>query len=59
VIFYFSFQELVDMSTTKLMFLHRESSIWKSLRSQWAALTEANERLAQQRAEAADLRLLS
>jgi hypothetical protein len=35
------------MSTAKSMFLRRESSVWESLRSQWAALTEANERLAQ------------
>jgi hypothetical protein len=32
VIFYFSFQELADMSTTKLLFLHRESSVWELLR---------------------------
>ena len=46
------------MSTAKSMFLRRESSVWESLRLQWAALTEANERLAQQSAEAVDLRLL-
>jgi chromosome segregation ATPase len=27
VIFYFSFQELVDMSTAKSLFLRRESSV--------------------------------
>jgi hypothetical protein len=58
VIFYFPFQELANMSTAKSMFLRRESSVWESLRLQWAALTEANERLAQQSAEAVDLRLL-
>jgi hypothetical protein len=35
------------MSTAKSLFLHRESSVWESMWSQWAALTEANERLAQ------------
>jgi hypothetical protein len=58
VIFYFSFQELADMSTTKSLFLRRESSIRESLRLQGATLTEGNERLAQQSAEVADLRLL-
>jgi hypothetical protein len=58
VIFYFPFQELADMSTAKSLFLRRESGVWESLRSQWAVLTEANERVAQQSAEAADLRLL-
>ena len=47
MIFYFSFQELVDMSTAKSLFLRRESSVWESLRLQGVALTEANERLAQ------------
>jgi hypothetical protein len=47
VIFYFSFQELADMSIAKSLFLHRESSVWESLRLQGPALTEANERLAQ------------
>jgi hypothetical protein len=47
VIFYFPFQELADMSTAKSLFLRRESGVWESLRSQWVALTEANERLAQ------------
>ena len=46
------------MSTTKLLFLRHESDVWDSLRSQRAVLTEANERLAQQSAEVADLRLL-
>ena len=46
------------MSTAKSLFLHHESSIWESLRLQWATLTEANEHLTQQSAEAADLRLL-
>jgi hypothetical protein len=58
VIFYFSFQELADMSTAKSLFLHRESSVWESLRQQGVVLAEANERLTQQSAEAADLRLL-
>jgi hypothetical protein len=52
VIFYFSFQELVDMSTTKSLFLRRESSVWESLRLQGAALIEANKCLVQQSAEA-------
>jgi hypothetical protein len=46
------------VSTTKSLFIRRESDVWESLRSQWAALTEANERLAQRSAEVADLRLL-
>jgi hypothetical protein len=58
VIFYFSFQELADMSTAKSLFLHRESSVWESLRLQGVALIEANERLALQSAEAVDLRPL-
>jgi hypothetical protein len=58
VIFYFSFQELADMSTAKSLFLHRESSVWESLWLQGVTLTEANERLAQQSAKAVDLRLL-
>ena len=47
VIFYFSFQELADMSTAKSLFLCCESNVWESLRLQGVALTEANERLAQ------------
>jgi hypothetical protein len=58
VIFYFSFQELADMSTAKSLFLRRESSVWESLRLQGVALIEANERLALQSAEAVDLRPL-
>jgi hypothetical protein len=46
------------VSTAKSLFIHRESDVWDSLRSQRAALTEANERLAQQSAEMADLRSL-
>ena len=46
------------MSTAKSLFIRRESDVWDSLRSQRAALTEANERLAQRSAEVADLRLL-
>ena len=46
------------MSTAKSLFIRRESDVWDSLRSQRAVLTEANERLAQQSAEVADLRLL-
>ena len=46
------------MSTAKSLFIRRESDVWESLRSQWAALTEANERLAQRSAEVVDLQLL-
>jgi DNA recombination protein RmuC len=46
------------VSTTKSLFIRRESDVWDSLRSQRPALTEANERLAQRSAEVADLRLL-
>jgi hypothetical protein len=46
------------MSTAKSLFIHRESGVWGSLRSQKAALAEANERLAQWSTEVADLRLL-
>jgi uncharacterized coiled-coil DUF342 family protein len=46
------------VSTAKSLFIRRESDVWESLRSQWAALTEANERLAQRSAELADLWLL-
>jgi hypothetical protein len=46
------------VSTTKSLFIRHESDVWESLRSQGAALTEANERLAQPSAEVADLRLL-
>jgi hypothetical protein len=46
------------VSTAKSLFIHRESDVWESLWSRWAALTEANERLAQWSAEVADLRLL-
>jgi hypothetical protein len=42
----------------KSLFIHRESGVWGSLRSQKAALAEANERLAQRSTEVADLRLL-
>jgi chromosome segregation ATPase len=58
VISYFLPQELADVSTAKSLFIRRESDVWESLRSQWATLTEANERLAQRSAEVADLRLL-
>jgi hypothetical protein len=58
VIFYFSLQELADMSTAKSLFLRHESNVWESLRQQGVMLAEANERLAQQSTEAADLRLL-
>jgi hypothetical protein len=40
------------------MFIRRESDVWELLRSQRTTLAEANERLAQQSAEVADLRLL-
>jgi hypothetical protein len=33
------------MSTAKSLFIRRESGVWESLRSQWAMLTKANERL--------------
>jgi hypothetical protein len=46
------------VSTAKSLFIRRESDVWESLRSQRAALAEANERLAQRSAEVADLRLL-
>jgi hypothetical protein len=46
------------MSTAKSLFIHCESGVWGSLRSQKAALAEANERLAQRSTEVADLRLL-
>jgi chromosome segregation ATPase len=46
------------VSTAKSLFIRHESDVWDSLRSQWVALTEANERLAQRSAEVADLRLL-
>jgi chromosome segregation ATPase len=46
------------VSTAKSLFIRRESDVWESLRSRWATLTEANERLAQRSAEVADLRLL-
>jgi chromosome segregation ATPase len=58
VISFFLPQELADVSTAKSLFIRRESNVWDSLRSQRAALTEANERLAQRSAEVADLRLL-
>jgi hypothetical protein len=46
------------MSTTKSLFIRRESGVWGSLQSQKAALAEDNERLAQRSTEVADLRLL-
>jgi uncharacterized coiled-coil DUF342 family protein len=46
------------VSTAKSLFIRHESDIWDSLRSQWAALTEANERLAQRSAKVVDLWLL-
>ena len=46
------------MSTTKSLFIRRESDVWDSLWSQRAALTKANDRLAQWSTEVADLRLL-
>ena len=46
------------MSTAKSLFIRRESDVWDSLRSRWAMLSEANERLTQRSAEVADLRLL-
>jgi chromosome segregation ATPase len=41
-----------------LSFIRREADVWGSLRFLRAALAEATERLSQQSAEAADLRLL-
>jgi DNA repair exonuclease SbcCD ATPase subunit len=46
------------VSSAKSLFIRRESDVWESLRSQRAALIDANERLAQQSAEVADLWLL-
>jgi chromosome segregation ATPase len=46
------------VSTAKSLFIRRESGVWDSLRSQRAALAEANERLAQWSTKVADLRLL-
>jgi hypothetical protein len=46
------------VSTAKSLFIRRESDVWESLWSQWATLTEANERLAQRSAEVANLWLL-
>jgi hypothetical protein len=46
------------VSTTKSLFIRRESGVWGSLRSQRATLAEANERLAQRSTEVVDLRLL-
>jgi hypothetical protein len=46
------------VSTAKSLFICRETDVWDSPRSQRAVLTEANERLAQQSVEVADLRLL-
>jgi hypothetical protein len=49
---------MTDLSTAKSSFIRREADVWGSLRFLRAALTEATERLSQQSAEAADLRLL-
>jgi hypothetical protein len=46
------------VSTAKSLFIRRDSDVWESMRSRWAALTEANERQAQRSAEVVDLRLL-
>jgi hypothetical protein len=46
------------VSTAKSLFLRRERDVWDSLRSQRTVLVEANERLAQQSTEVADLLLL-
>jgi chromosome segregation ATPase len=46
------------VSTVKSLFIRRERGVWGSLRSQRAALAEANERIAQRSTEVADLRLL-
>jgi hypothetical protein len=43
------------MSTAKSLFIRRESDVWDSLRSQRAARTEANERLAQRSTKVANL----
>jgi hypothetical protein len=46
------------VSTAKSLFIHHESDVWESLRSQRDALTEANESLSQRSVEVADLRSL-
>jgi hypothetical protein len=46
------------LSTAKSSFIRREADVWGSLWFLRAALIEATERLSQQSAEAADLRLL-
>jgi hypothetical protein len=46
------------VSTAKSLFIRRETDVWDSLRSLRTVLAEANERLAQQSTEVADLRLL-
>jgi hypothetical protein len=46
------------VSTAKSLFIRRETDVWGSLWFLRAALAEANERLAQQSTEVADLRLL-
>jgi hypothetical protein len=46
------------VSTTKSLFIRRETDVWGSLRFLRAALAEANEHLAQRSTEVADLRLL-
>jgi hypothetical protein len=51
-------QDLTDLSTAKLSFIHREADVWGSLWFLRAALAEAIERLSQRSTEAADLRLL-
>jgi hypothetical protein len=51
-------QDLTDLSTAKLLFIHRKTDVWGSLRFLRAALTEATERLTQRSTETADLRLL-
>jgi chromosome segregation ATPase len=48
----------MDVSTTKSLFIRRETDIWGSLWFLRAAFAEANERLAQWSTEVADLRLL-
>ena len=41
-----------------MLFIHRKTDVWGSLRFLRAALTEATERLTQRSTETADLRLL-
>jgi chromosome segregation ATPase len=48
----------MDLSAAKSSFIRREVDVWGSLRSLRTTLARATERLSQQSAEVADLRLL-